>query len=256
MTKMPEVTDGVSIHRPRRRPQPEEGPLVHHLRRRVDHRPRQAAGIVVHPTYKNSSGTLLNAVLWRVRDRADAQPGILTRLDKDTSGLVVMALTPEVHAAMQTRRAPPAGSARNTSRSCADRRSPRSGRIALPLGRDPADRRRVVVTPDGARERDALRGDRRRCGRHVARALRARHRTHAPDPRAPGLARLADRRRRALRTAGRSDRAPGAACLARLAAPSRHAAAARVSKRRCPTTCAHRLCMADLIALARQNFTL
>ena len=58
-------------------------------------------GIVVHPTYKNRSGTLLNSVLWRVRDRSGAQPGILTRLDKDTSGLVVMALTPEVHAALQ-----------------------------------------------------------------------------------------------------------------------------------------------------------
>ena len=37
-------------------------------------------------------------------NRADAQPGILTRLDKDTSGLVVIALTPEVHAAHAERR--------------------------------------------------------------------------------------------------------------------------------------------------------
>jgi 23S rRNA pseudouridine1911/1915/1917 synthase len=58
-------------------------------------------GVVVHPTYKNTSGTLLNAVLWRVRDRADAQPGILTRLDKGTSGVVVIALTSVAHATMQ-----------------------------------------------------------------------------------------------------------------------------------------------------------
>ena len=45
---------------------------------------------------KNTSGTLLNAVLWRVRERPGSQPGILTRLDKDTSGLVVIALTPDV----------------------------------------------------------------------------------------------------------------------------------------------------------------
>src|SRR5215510_1464399 len=86
---------------PRRRPEPEEGPLV------IIHEDDQLIvldkppGVVVHPTYKNTSGTLLNAVLWRVRDRADAQPGILTRLDKNTSGLVVIALTPSAHATLQ-----------------------------------------------------------------------------------------------------------------------------------------------------------
>src|SRR5688572_18969056 len=58
-------------------------------------------GMVVHPTYKNWSGTLLNGLLWRVRDRAGVQPRIITRLDKDTSGLVLVALTPEVHARIQ-----------------------------------------------------------------------------------------------------------------------------------------------------------
>jgi 23S rRNA pseudouridine1911/1915/1917 synthase len=62
------------------------------------------AGMVVHPTYKNTSGTLLNGVLWRYRDRPGVQPGILTRLDKLTSGLVIIALTPELHARMQTQR--------------------------------------------------------------------------------------------------------------------------------------------------------
>src|SRR5262245_1404752 len=85
----------------RRRPQPEEGPLT------IIHEDEQLIvldkppGVVVHPTYKNTSGTLLNAVLWRVRDRADAQPGILTRLDKNTSGVVVIALTPIAHATLQ-----------------------------------------------------------------------------------------------------------------------------------------------------------
>jgi len=55
-------------------------------------------GMVVHPTYRNWSGTLLNGLLWRVRDRAGIQPSIITRLDKHTSGLVLVALTPEVHA--------------------------------------------------------------------------------------------------------------------------------------------------------------
>lgn len=106
------------------------------------------AGIVVHPTYKNWTGTLLNSVLWRVRDRADAQPGILTRLDKDTSGLVVMALTPDVHAAMQRDAA--AGRVRKEYVAVVHGApEPVSGRIALPLGRDLADRRRVIVTDTG-----------------------------------------------------------------------------------------------------------
>src|SRR5262245_11136324 len=133
---------------PRRRPEPEEGPLA------IIHEDEQLivldkpAGIVVHPTYKNTSGTLLNAVLWRVRDRADAQPGILTRLDKDTSGIVVIALTPVAHATLQRDQA--AGRIRKdylaVVRGVPD---PPTGRIVAPLGRDANDRRRVVVRDDG-----------------------------------------------------------------------------------------------------------
>ena len=87
-------------------------------------------------------------MLWRVRDRAGAQPGILTRLDKDTSGLVVMALTPEVHAAMQRDAA--AGRVHKEYIAVVQGApEPASGSIALPLGRDEADRRRVVVTETG-----------------------------------------------------------------------------------------------------------
>ena len=57
-------------------------------------------GIVVHPTYKNWSGTLLNGVLWHLRGRG-TDPSIVTRLDKDTSGLVLVALGPDVHAQVQ-----------------------------------------------------------------------------------------------------------------------------------------------------------
>src|SRR5690349_2700842 len=59
------------------------------------------AGVVVHPSYKQLSGTLLNAVLWHMRERAEARPGILTRLDKDTSGVVVIACSGDMHASMQ-----------------------------------------------------------------------------------------------------------------------------------------------------------
>ena len=133
----------------RRRPLPEEGPLSIVFEDEWIIVLDKPPGIVVHPTYKNWSGTLLNSVLWRMRERADAQPGILTRLDKDTSGLVVMALTPEVHAAMQRDQA-----ARRIDKTylavVQGTPEPARGTIALPLGRDLADRRRVVVTDTGA----------------------------------------------------------------------------------------------------------
>lgn len=132
----------------RRRPQPEEGPL------RIIHEDDQLIvldkppGIVVHPTYKNTSGTLLNAVLWHVRERADAQPGILTRLDKDTSGVVIIALTSAGHATLQRDQA--AGRVRKDYLAVVRGvPHPREGRIIEPLARDTADRRRVVVVSDG-----------------------------------------------------------------------------------------------------------
>jgi 23S rRNA pseudouridine1911/1915/1917 synthase len=146
---MPEV-DATFQSTARRRPVPEEGPLAivyeDDWLMVLDKPP----GTVVHPTYRNWSGTLLNAVLWHIRDRPGAQPGILTRLDKDTSGLVVMALSPAVHAAMQ--RDGTAGRLQKEYlaivRGTPD---PLLGTISRPLARDIADRRRVVVSPDGAR---------------------------------------------------------------------------------------------------------
>ena len=149
MTKMPEMSTGVQSADGRRRPQPEEGPLSVIYEDEWMIVLDKPPGIVVHPTYKNWSSTLLNSVMWRVRDRADTQPGILTRLDKDTSGLVVMALTPDVHATMQRDGA--AGRIRKEYLAVVrGNPEPSSGRIVLPLRRDIADRRRVVVAPDGA----------------------------------------------------------------------------------------------------------
>ena len=146
---MPEVTQEIQTTDVRRRPQPEEGPLTIIYEDEWTLVVNKPAGVVVHPTYKNTSGTILNAVLWRVRDRPGAQPGILTRLDKDTSGLVVIALMPDVHATMQK----DAAAGRTTKHYLAvvvGSPEPRQGQIVLPLARDAGDRRRVVVTPDGA----------------------------------------------------------------------------------------------------------
>jgi 23S rRNA pseudouridine1911/1915/1917 synthase len=104
--------------------------------------------MVVHPTYRNWSGTVLNGLLWRFRDRRDVAPSIVTRLDKETSGLIVVALGPEIHARIQK----DFGMGQVKKEYLALVRgtpTPLRGSIHLPLARDLADRRRVVVTPTG-----------------------------------------------------------------------------------------------------------
>jgi len=133
----------------RQRPQPEEGPLSILFEDESVVVLDKPPGVVVHPTYKNTSGTLLNALLWRYRDRAGVQPGILTRLDKDTSGVVTVALTPALHAAMQ--RDMIAGRVKKEYLAVVSGvPDPVAGRISLPLGRSSEDRRIVVVRDDGA----------------------------------------------------------------------------------------------------------
>ncbi|MDP2322339.1 MAG: RluA family pseudouridine synthase [Acidobacteriota bacterium] len=107
------------------------------------------AGLVVHPSYKNTGGTLMNGVLERAKAWPDgSRPGLLGRLDKDTSGVVVVAKRPAVHAALQR-----AMDARRIEKDYAaivwGRPSPQRGTIDLALDRDPWDRRRITVTDRG-----------------------------------------------------------------------------------------------------------
>jgi 23S rRNA pseudouridine1911/1915/1917 synthase len=107
------------------------------------------AGMVVHPSFRNVSGTVLNAVLWRLREKPDVRPGLVSRLDKDTSGVLLIALTAGVHARIQR----DAKAGRVTKEYLAIVRGtplPRRGTITLPLKHDPADRRRIIVAEDGA----------------------------------------------------------------------------------------------------------
>jgi 23S rRNA pseudouridine1911/1915/1917 synthase len=107
------------------------------------------AGVVIHPTYRNTSGTVLNGILWHLREREGVRPGLLSRLDKDTSGVVVVALSAGAHAQMQR----DAHAGRLTKQYLAVvSGSPHEteGVIRFPLRRDPLDRRRVIVDPEGA----------------------------------------------------------------------------------------------------------
>jgi len=103
------------------------------------------AGLVVHPTYKNAGATLLDVL----REREPGAPlSVVGRLDKLTSGVVVLAKRAGVHAALQ--RLWP--DAEKDYLAVVDGAvAPPRGEIDLPLGADPADRRRRVVRPDGAR---------------------------------------------------------------------------------------------------------
>ena len=101
-------------------------------------------GVVVHPAYKHASGTVLNAVLGRLAGRDDVRPGIVTRLDKETSGVLLIALTPGIHARLQR-----VSIEKHYLTIVKSKPRPSRGTIELPLGRDDRDRRRVAVVGDG-----------------------------------------------------------------------------------------------------------
>lgn len=105
------------------------------------------AGVVSHPTFRHPSGTLMNALLGYARHWAQPQrPSLVGRLDKLTSGAVLVAKTTAAHALLQRTLA----SARSekaylaVSYGLVDARA----EIALRLRRHPDDRRRVIATQD------------------------------------------------------------------------------------------------------------
>lgn len=129
------------------------------------------AGVVVHPAPGHSTGTLVDALLAHAPDVEGGEdisrPGIVHRLDKDTSGLLVIAKTAESHAAL----------ARQMKEHSMVKRylvlvegvvSVSSGVVEAAIGRDPRNRQRMTVV-------DAARGGRdARTRFHVLEARRGR----------------------------------------------------------------------------------
>ena len=104
------------------------------------------AGLVVHPTHAQPDGTLLNLLMWHGRRwPSSTRPSLVGRLDKLTSGVVLVAKTPGVHAAVQ-RRLSAADAEKDYLAVVYGRVRPRSGTIDLRLRRDPDDRRRVAAS--------------------------------------------------------------------------------------------------------------
>lgn len=112
------------------------------------------AGMVVHPGCGNYHGTLVNAVAWHLKDLKTYDPnnpevGLVHRIDKDTSGLLVIAKTPEAKSDLglqffnkTTRRLYTALVWGNMAEN--------DGRIEGNIGRDPKDRLRMTVFPAGS----------------------------------------------------------------------------------------------------------
>ena len=109
-------------------------------------------GLTVHPANNVYTGTLVNALLWHLKDlsgiNGDLRPGIVHRLDKDTSGLMVVAKNDEAHTEL--------------SRQIAAKECRRiywailegilkedSGRVEKPVGRSLKDRKLMAVRADG-----------------------------------------------------------------------------------------------------------
>ncbi len=110
------------------------------------------AGLVVHPAPGHESGTLVNGLLARfpeLRDPSGAErPGIIHRLDKDTSGLLVVGRTPAAVAAVQ-RQMQAGAVVKRYWLLVVGNLAAGEGLIDAPIGRDPRNRQRMAVRPDG-----------------------------------------------------------------------------------------------------------
>jgi len=115
------------------------------------------AGMVVHPAAGNFDGTLVNALLHHCAGRLSsiggvARPGIVHRIDKDTSGLLVVAKTDVAHEGLSAQFA----------KHSIDRRyqaivagvpNPASGTVDAPLARSSANRQKMAIVADGRGKR-------------------------------------------------------------------------------------------------------
>jgi 23S rRNA pseudouridine1911/1915/1917 synthase len=112
-------------------------------------------GVVVHPAAGNTDQTLVNGLLHRYADMSALEgdrPGIVHRLDKDTSGIMLVARTKKVQAmlsaAFKERRVCKTYHAL-LLRCPAEPNQRDNGRIVAPLGRHPVRRKKMAIRPDG-----------------------------------------------------------------------------------------------------------
>ncbi len=110
------------------------------------------AGLVVHPGAGNPDGTLVNALLSRLSSLSgiggELRPGIVHRLDKDTSGVILVAKDDETHQALSAQLANREMN-KHYHAVVEGRFREDSGRIEAPIGRSAKDRKKMAIRPDG-----------------------------------------------------------------------------------------------------------
>ena len=109
------------------------------------------AGIVVHPANGHYSGTLVNAILYHIKDlsgiNGEIRPGIVHRLDKDTSGLLIIAKNDKAH--LKLSQMFHDKTVKKTYLAILKGKlNQKSGRIVTQIGRDKNDRKKMTVIND------------------------------------------------------------------------------------------------------------
>ena len=115
----------------------------------------KARGMVVHPAPGHADGTLVNALLWHCGQSlsgvgGEKRPGIVHRLDKDTSGLIIAAKNDFAHRALSGQLSGHS-LARTYEAVVYGRVREDAGTVDAPVGRCPADRKRMAVTERNSR---------------------------------------------------------------------------------------------------------
>ncbi|MFM9280651.1 RluA family pseudouridine synthase [Paenibacillus jiagnxiensis] len=106
-------------------------------------------GLVVHPAPGHASGTLVNALMYHCRDlsgiNGELRPGIVHRIDKDTSGLLMAAKNDKAHASLAAQLKEHSVTRRYIALVHGNL-SHDQGTVDAPIGRDPGDRKMFTVT--------------------------------------------------------------------------------------------------------------
>jgi 23S rRNA pseudouridine1911/1915/1917 synthase len=113
------------------------------------------AGLVVHPAAGNLDGTLVNALLHHCGGSLSgiggvARPGIVHRIDKDTSGLMLAAKTDRAHEGL-ARQFHDHSIERRYKAIVSGRPAPAAGKVDAPLARSPQNRKKVAIVAGGKR---------------------------------------------------------------------------------------------------------
>ncbi len=110
------------------------------------------SGMVVHPAAGNRDGTMVNALLYQLDDLSGIggveRPGVVHRIDKDTSGLLLVAKTDEAHLSLSEQIG--AHSVERAYKAIVIGHMKQSeGDVDAPIGRHPQDRKKMAVVPGG-----------------------------------------------------------------------------------------------------------